>query len=122
MLLSGWTLATQTPHTLIREIKNRKLDRTHLVAYVEMLGVVVDVSLALKHILLSLKNKDMLVVEAALQALRLQYIRDTSLVLPVAARDTLVELAVGASSPSLRIQAALCLADFSFMEQDAKHS
>jgi hypothetical protein len=115
MLLRAANRAAQAPALLVEETLNGDIGRTHLVVNVEALGLVADRELVLRPIERFLRSADPLVTEAAIQALRLLYIRETS-AFPLFVRDALVDASVSSTNPSVRLLAAICLADLSFAE------
>jgi hypothetical protein len=115
MLLRAASRAIQDPTLLVGETLSEDISREQAIANIEAFGLVADRSLVLDPLSNFLKSSDSLVVEAAIHALRLLYIRDTQ-AFPCYVRKALVEIATQSTIPSIRLLGAMCLADFSFLE------
>lgn len=120
MLLRSFNRATQSPKEFIEDILNDTLDPLERLAATEMLGFVEDTTLAFPVIEKQLSKRDVLLNEAAIQALRTLLVRESGTVFPGSIRKQLVRIAVSSNSPELRTNAAEALADFSFNLQDTE--
>jgi hypothetical protein len=115
MLLRAASRAIQAPTLLVEEALNEDICRAQLLANVEAFGLVSDRNLVLKPLMTFLKSSDPLVVESAIHALRLLYIRDTQ-AFPSYVRKIFIEIVTQSTIPSIRLLGAMCLADLTFTD------
>ena len=113
MLLRCFNRATQCPELLVEDILSGTLDWKGLVIATEALGFINDTTLSYPVIQRQLQNGDVLVVEAAIMAMRILAMRQ-SVIFSAGFREILIHMATSAQSASLRIYAAEALADFAF--------
>lgn len=114
MLLKYWNRALHTPVLLINDICGDSLTDAERVAAVEMLGHVDDLTTVFPVIRDQLENGSSLVKEAAILAIRVIFVKVPEVVLPMSLRNVLVNCACSDPSPTVRYEAASCLADLKF--------
>ena len=113
MLLRYVNQAFHSPKLLVESILNDLLDVKELVLATETLGLIDDLQLSLPIIEGQLQHVDFLVVDAAINALRIISLRN-EVIFTRGIRQKLILLATTSDLLSTRICAADALADFQF--------
>lgn len=118
MLLKYWETAVHDPRLLIDSILGEKISEHEKCVAVEVLGYVSAAAISLPVIQQQLDGSLDIVKEPAMFAIRVISIREPKRVFPVSLRDSLVSCARNDSDPTIRQEAASCLADLVFEHQD----